>query len=93
MNIALDYDQTYTRDPKTWNEVIDTFQAGGHNVYVVTMRNSEGESKPVKEALANRVEGIFFTNRKAKQTFMFDRGISIDVWIDDTPYFVNNDAK
>ncbi len=92
MNLSLDYDNTYTRDPKTWNDVIDLFQAAGHNVYVVTMRTKE-EGKPVIEALANRVEGIFFTARKAKQNFMFDRGISIDVWLDDTPYFVNNDAR
>lgn len=92
MNISLDYDNTYTRDPECWNKVIDTFQQSGHNVYVVTMRNKE-ESKPVTEALASRVQGIFFTNRKAKAKFMFDRGISIDVWLDDMPYFVENDAK
>lgn len=91
MNIALDYDNTYTLDPKTWNEVIDTFQAAGHNVFVVTMRSRE-EGKLVIEELASRVEGIFFTNRKAKKNYMFDRGISISVWIDDTPYFVLNDA-
>lgn len=92
MKIGLDYDNTYTRDPKCWNDVIDTFQAAGHNVYVVTMRTS-AEGKPVTEALAGRVEGIFFTARKAKAKFMFDRGIDISVWVDDIPFFVDNDAK
>ena len=68
------------------------FQAAGHNVYIVTMR-SKAEGKPVIEALANKVDGIFFTDRKAKAPFMFDRGIDISVWIDDIPFFVNNDAS
>lgn len=92
MNISLDYDNTYTRDPETWIKVINTFQAAGHNVYVVTMRSKE-EGKPVTEALAGRADGVFFTNRKAKAKFMYDRGISIDVWLDDMPFFVNNDAS
>ena len=91
MNISLDYDNTYTCDPKAWNDVIDVLQAAGHSIYVVTMR-SKAEGKPVTEALASRVEGIFFTDRKAKKTFMFDRGIRIDVWIDDMPFFVENNA-
>jgi hypothetical protein len=50
------------------------------------------EGRDVREALQNKVDGIFFTSRKAKQPFMFERGISIDVWLDDIPYFVNNHA-
>lgn len=92
MNVGLDYDNTYTRDPECWNDVINVFQARGHNVYVVTMRTPE-EGRPVREALQNRVEGIFFTSRKAKKPFMFERRISIDVWVDDTPYFIENDAS
>lgn len=91
MNIGLDYDNTYTRDPECWNDIIDRFAQGGHNVYVVTMRTPE-EGFPVREALHKRVDGIFFTSRKAKQPHMFERGISIDIWVDDVPYFVNNDA-
>lgn len=55
------------------------------------MRHKQ-EGKEVEEALTKRVDGIFFTGRKGKQKFMFDRGISIDVWIDDMPIFVVQDA-
>jgi hypothetical protein len=55
------------------------------------MRTPE-EGVPVKRDLQERVDGIFFTSRKAKQPYMFAQGISIDIWIDDTPYFVNNHA-
>ncbi len=92
MNLSLDYDNTYTRDPEMWNEFINLAQSKGHNVYVVTMRSST-EGREVTEALSNKVDGIFFTNRKSKSKFMFDRGISIDVWIDDIPFFCDNDAS
>ncbi len=62
-------------------------------VYLVTMRyDVPYEADEVREALRDKVDGFFFTGRKAKQKFMFDQGISIDVWIDDMPFFVLNDA-
>ena len=38
MNIAIDYDDTYTLDKKLWNQVINMFISAGHNVYCVTKR-------------------------------------------------------
>lgn len=67
-------------------------QRQGHSVYCVTMRH-ETEGREVKEALGKRCDGVFFTNREAKQAFMFARGIRIDVWIDDTPAFILNSAS
>lgn len=94
MNLSLDFDNTYTRDPATWDEVVKLFRAKGHKVYVVTMRREDGvEDIPVKIALKGEVDGIFFTDRKAKAPFMFKEGISIDVWLDDIPFFVNHDAS
>lgn len=87
MVVSLDYDDTYTRDPQAWNEFIDLMQRNGHNVYCVTMR-APAEGRAVKEALENRVDGIFFTSRRAKRDFMNSRGINVDVWVDDSPAFV-----
>jgi len=92
LNISLDFDDTYTRDPKAWDDFIDLMQRQGHSVYCVTMRH-ESEGRQVKEALASRVDGVFFTNRKAKKDFMYERGINVDVWIDDSPFFVLNNAS
>ncbi len=87
MNISLDFDETYTRDPKAWNEFISLMQSHGHNVYCVTFRH-ESEGQEVKEALANKVDGIFFTGRLSKRTHMYNRGIDVHVWIDDMPQFI-----
>jgi hypothetical protein len=93
MNISLDYDNTYTRDPDLWDNFITLCKQKGHKVYVVTMRyNHPNESYEVNKALLSKVDGIFFTARKAKRPFMFEQGISIDVWVDDTPEWITISA-
>lgn len=92
MNIALDYDNTYTRDPKFWNSFLYLASASGHTVYCVTMRY-DFEGDDVRSALEDRVNYIYFTGRKAKKEFMFAKDIAIDVWIDDMPFFILNDAS
>jgi hypothetical protein len=94
VNVSLDYDRTYTLDPKAWDEFIETFQREGHSVYVVTMRyNDNAEGREVREALGNKADGIFFTGRKAKRVYMQERGVTISIWIDDMPEFILTDAK
>lgn len=92
MNISLDYDSTYTRDPEMWNIFIANAHLSGHKVYCVTMRHT-WEGDDVREALEGQVDYIFFTGRKAKKKFMYDKMIGIDVWIDDIPFFILNDAS
>lgn len=91
MNISLDYDGTITRDPEAWLEFVMLMQRQGHTVYIVTMRN-EGEARELKQQWSKHVDGIFCTSRKAKRSFMYDRGICIDVWIDDEPGWILTDA-
>ena len=91
MVISLDFDDTFTRDPALWAVFVAAARAKGHTVYCVTMRY-EHEGKDVVKALADKVDGIFFTGRKAKAKFMFEQGINVNVWIDDMPFFVLVDA-
>lgn len=92
MNISLDYDNTYTLDPATWNEMIEIFKQRGHTVYVVTLRTPD-EGHDVRRQLADKVESIIFTSRNAKTDFVSALGISIDVWIDDMPWFIYHNAQ
>jgi hypothetical protein len=94
MNISLDYDETYTRDPIAWDEMIKLFRSRGHTVYVVTMRHGfpSDEAYGPSVALREKVDAIFYTGRKAKKPYMEDQGLWIDVWIDDMPIFVFKDA-
>lgn len=94
MIISLDYDETYTRDPKAWDQFIQVMRRAGHKVYCVTMRSSDlHESLEVMHDLNGKVNAIFFTGRKAKKDFMYSQGINVDVWIDDQPGFIIMDAK
>lgn len=91
MNIALDYDRTYTEDPKSWDKFIAIFRAAGHKVYCVTMRFEDElgtERKAVVQALEDKVDQIIFTNRQAKKAFLATLKIEIDVWIDDEPTWI-----
>lgn len=91
MNIALDYDGTYTADPELWLAFIKTAQSRGHKVYCVTMR-WEGEVGSMDPRLLQAVDQLFLTARAAKKPYMDSLGIRVDIWIDDMPQWLLNDA-
>ena len=92
MLLALDYDDTYTRDPIFWDEVIRLAIKCGHSVICATMRY-EHEGDDVKMALDDQVEAIIFTGRKAKYKAVHDAGYMPSVWIDDSPHWIHMDAQ
>ncbi|QDH83430.1 hypothetical protein [Achromobacter phage Motura] len=86
MIVGLDFDETYTRDPETWDKVIAVLRAARHTVYCVTMRYPGlEESLEVSSQLNGKVDACFFTGRKGKRDFMYAQGINVHVWIDDMP--------
>jgi hypothetical protein len=80
MNIAIDYDGTWDRDPQLWQEFAARARRS-HKVYIVTLRPSSqgvgGESA--------FVDGVVFCAYKPKRETCRANGIKIDVWIDDMP--------
>lgn len=91
MNISLDFDNTYTRDPVSWNEFIRYFTSKGHTIYCVTAR-SNMQALEVLDSIGKVIgeANCYFTNMQGKQEYMYNKGISIDVWIDDSPFFILN---
>ncbi len=91
MNISLDFDNTYTRDPDFWRQFILLAKQNGHTIYCVTAR-SFAQSYEVLNTIAKHIseENCYFTNMTAKKEYMYKQGISIDVWIDDMPFFIEN---
>lgn len=93
MIIAIDYDDTYTRDPMMWNDILQNMQDHGHLVYGVTGRAYQDDGMDdLHSQYCELTSDVYFTNGKAKRQFMADQGIHIDVWIDDSPEFILNDA-
>ena len=80
MNIAIDYDGTYSVDPEMWKEVFRTFRNWGHCVYCVTKRYELLSSDIQKEMTIPIIHAT-----KSKKEAVRKHGIEIDVWIDDNP--------
>ena len=79
MKIALDYDETFTKDPKFWRKFIDQCHLADHEVMIVTFRDP---SIPIEAELPI---DVYYTSYRAKRDHMTNIGINIDVWIDDSP--------
>jgi hypothetical protein len=82
MTIALDYDQTYTRDPDFWDEVIAAGKRRGHDFVCVTQRPN-----PPGSAKFERVPSIpvVCAGEHFKADAARAAGYRIAIWIDDMP--------
>lgn len=86
MIIALDYDKTYTACPEIWDIFIKCCE-GKHKVICITMRRF-----PEEQILNMPVHEIIYTDRKAKKKYADENGIIVDIWIDDKPAWLFEDA-
>ena len=90
LNIALDYDGTYTAAPDLFGMLVAHAVSLGHRVYVVTMR-TEREGEGVRKTVGHQVHKVICTSRQGKQAFCDRAGIRIDIWIDDMPRTIVED--
>ena len=85
MIIAIDYDNTYTADPVTFEKVIALFQAAGHTVVCVTGRSDDGVMDvPVSNSIGKLVS-VVFAGMEWKAVAARKQGYNVSVWIDDIP--------
>lgn len=80
MRLSLDYDNTYTLDPAFWDLFCIAAIGAGHEVVCVTMRHPD---EPIEMPCE-----VIYTSRRAKVPFMEERGVKVDVWIDDAPHWL-----
>jgi len=93
LNIAVDFDDTYTLNPVMWNEIIKILFKSNFNVYCVTARPDD-HMKAVYEALDGVVprDMIINTSLRCKRDHLRKHhNIHIHVWIDDTPDAIVSD--
>lgn len=91
MKIALDYDGTYTADPEMWDQFIDLAKKSGHSVAIVSMRY-QIPTELISNDLAILADDVIYTGRKAKKDYVQSKGKHFDIWIDDNPEFILQDA-
>ncbi len=80
MIIALDYDDTYTRDVVLWSRFIDTAVTLGHSVTFVTSRDDKWDNEDIEDDAKILGIGIVYCNGMQKAACF-----KAHVWIDDTP--------
>lgn len=90
MQIALDYDGTVTEDPEGWADVVGLLRQRGHQIVIVTFRKPEEETADLRWFAGVNLLPILFTARNPKKAWCEERGIKIDVWIDDEPSLIIN---
>lgn len=88
MIIALDYDKTYTADPVMWEAFIKIAVERGHKIICITMRSYPEEQLPKFWSIAE----VVYTDRRAKKKYADENGIAVDIWIDDKPAWLFEDA-
>jgi len=88
MLIAIDYDETYTAAPVFWDQVIKFGKTHGHDFICVTGRND----RDVTEFIDSDIKTIY-TDGEYKKVVCRKLGISPDIWIDDSPGFIEPGRK
>lgn len=88
MNIAIDFDGTFSRDPSFFIDVIDAGERCGHKFLIVTGRSDIGDmGVQVRRLVGDRVP-IIFAGPDWKRDAVRKRGLTVDIWIDDSPEHV-----
>lgn len=89
-NFSFDYDGCMSLQPEAFAAFSDALRAAGHKTYIVTMRYPS-ECKPL-EPILKHFDGLHATCRMAKKPYLESQGIKINVWLEDTPRAVMEDA-
>lgn len=87
MILAIDFDETCTRDPELWDLFLSRAMERGHQVLCVSARH-ERQMGEVRETIGRLIgpDACFGTGRAPKRRFMAEvADTHIDVWIDDAP--------
>jgi len=87
MIIAIDYDDTYTKDPLMWNWFIENARERGHTVWCITARDDQWIDE-VENTIGLVLEPnhIIATANMSKKKYVHENyDFYVDVWIDDTP--------
>lgn len=85
MKLALDFDNTFTRDPELWKEFIGLCNKRGHEIMIVTMRAGRGDAKAQVEAAIGDLCPVIYCHHTFKRKVTSQKGVNIDIWIDDLP--------
>lgn len=88
MKIALDFDDTYTKDPDLWIKFADHCRSRGHTLCIVTARPDDNDNFDIEMSMLVKMMDIrviycsYYPKRHYCATVL---DMHFDVWIDDSP--------
>ena len=91
LTFALDFDDTFTACPDLWADFVRKSKDFGHSWYMVTARRNTEENVETINAQLDHwgcQMPIIFSNLASKFDTMRDRGLKVDIWIDDSPHAI-----
>ena len=90
MNIAIDWDGTYTKDKDLFNRIIYLAVMNGHKVFLVSERDLTKENL---ETVQHKHCKTFLTGSMGKAEYLNRNGVSIDIWMDDKPITITKGIR
>ena len=85
LKIALDYDETFTKDPWLWQMFVAAAKERGHEVKIVTSRYKEMtiDNEQLEECADVMGIDIIYTGMEQK-SYHYEA----DIWLDDYPVII-----
>jgi hypothetical protein len=90
--VAFDYDETISDNESAWLQVMLLLERQGYHCIVVTWRTPTTHPEDLK-FLVDKGFGVFYTSGQAKQVYMAKQNIRVDIWVDDNPFAILNNAN
>lgn len=78
MRVAIDFDGTYSSNPAMWQSIVDILKANQVDVVCITARFPNVPLPPMPVP-------VYYTCGQMKWEFAQEKGIPVDIWIDDIP--------
>lgn len=88
LTFGLDFDDTVTRNPDLFKEIIAVIIKYGAEVYITTARDKSMWCEQLSKFVEETNITVIFTSTKAKQDVA-----EVDIWIDDFPLAITHDFK
>lgn len=89
--VAFDFDETISDNEMAWLLVMRLLESKGYHCIVVTWRAPTQYPEDL-QFLVDKGYKVYYTSRQAKELYMQRLGIKVDIWVDDNPFAILNDA-
>lgn len=89
--VAFDFDETISDNESAWLAVMQLLERRGYHCIIVTWRKPTEWPEDL-QMFVDKGYKVYYTSRQAKQAYMAKQGIKVNIWIDDNPFAILNDA-